>query len=79
MLATKVKLTQGGRLVVPADIRKALCVEVGDELLMKVADQELKIYKLHHAVKEAQALMAKYNSNKQRLSDEIIKDRRNET
>ncbi len=79
MLATKVKLSPGGRIVVPTRMRKALAMEVGDELFMKVENQQLKIFNLRHAVKEAQLLMAKYNPEKNCLSDEIIEDRRHET
>ena len=78
MLARKVKLSLGGRIVVPTDMRRALSMEVGDELFMKVENQELKIFNLRHAIKEAQTLMAKYNPKKIRLSDQIIEDRRNE-
>ncbi len=78
MLARKVKLSLGGRIVVPTDMRKALSMEVGDELFMKIENQELKIFNLRHAIKEAQTLMAKYNPKKIRLSDQIIEDRRNE-
>ena len=78
MLARKVKLSLGGRIVVPTDMRKALSMEVGDELFIKVENQELKIFNLRHAIKEAQTLMAKYNPKKIRLSDQIIEDRRNE-
>ncbi len=75
MLATKVKLSPGGRIVVPTKMRKALTMEIGDELYMKVENQQLKIFNIRHAVKEAQALMAKYNPQKIRLSEEIIQDR----
>ncbi len=78
MLSTKVKLTQGGRIIVPMNMRKALAIEIGDELLMQVENQELKIFNVHHAVTEAQKLMAKYNPLKLSLSDQIIEDRRNE-
>ena len=78
MLTTNVILSQGGRILVPAKMRKALGVEVGDELLMRVENQELRIFNLQHAVKEAQELMEKYNPEKKCMSDDIIKDRRNE-
>ena len=78
MIATKVKLGQGGRILVPGYMRKALEMEIGDELLIKVEGQELKIFNLQHAVTEAQNLMTKYNPQKKCLSAEIIKDRRDE-
>ncbi len=78
MLASKVKLGQGGRVLVPADMRRALGMHVGDELCIKVENQEIRIFNLQHAVSEAQNLMAKYNPQKASLSEEIIQDRRNE-
>ena len=78
MLATKVKIGQGGRVLVPAEMRKALGMKVGDEFLMKVENQELKIFNLQHAVNEAQNLMAQYNPQKKCLSAEVIQDRRDE-
>ena len=44
MFAARVTLSQGGRVLVPVEMRKALGMEIGDELLMKVENQELKIY-----------------------------------
>jgi bifunctional DNA-binding transcriptional regulator/antitoxin component of YhaV-PrlF toxin-antitoxin module len=78
MLSARVTLGHGGRVLIPVEIRKALGMEIGDEFLMKVENQELKMFSLHHAVQEAQSLMAKYNPKKISLSDEIIKDRRDE-
>ena len=79
MFASKVTLSHGGRILVPVEMRRALKMEIGDELLMKIENQELKIFHLQHAVQEAQSLMAQYNPKKISLSAEIIKDRRNET
>ncbi len=78
MFAARVTLSQGGRVLVPVEMRKALGMEIGDELLMKVENQELKIFNLQHAIQEAQDLMAQYNPKKKSLSAEIIKDRRDE-
>lgn len=78
MLATKIKISQGGRMIVPKNIRKALGIEIGDELCMRVENQELRVFNVRNAIKEAQKLMAKYNPQKKRLSDEIIKDRKDE-
>ncbi len=78
MLATKIKIATGGRLIIPIHIRKAMDIEIGDELLMKVENQELKIFNLNHAIQEAQSLMAKHNPQKIKLSEEIIQDRRRE-
>lgn len=78
MSAIKTIVSQGGRVLIPLDMRKALGIEIGDEVLMQVENQELKIFNLDHAVKQAQELMRQYNPQKKLLSDEIIQDRRNE-
>jgi antitoxin PrlF len=79
MFSARAMIGHGGRVLIPVEMRKALGIEIGDEVLMQVENQELKLFNLEHAVQEAQNLMAKYNPTKKSLSDEIIKDRRDET
>jgi|688.fasta_scaffold2137224_1 antitoxin PrlF len=78
MFSARATLGHGGRVLIPVEMRKALGIEIGDEIFMQVEDQELKLFTMQHAVQEAQALMAKYNPKKKLLSDEILKDRRDE-
>jgi bifunctional DNA-binding transcriptional regulator/antitoxin component of YhaV-PrlF toxin-antitoxin module len=78
MLSVKIKLGQGGRIIIPARILKALKIKKEDELLMSIKDEEIRIFNRQHAVTEAQTLMAKYNPKKICLSDEILEDRRRE-
>jgi AbrB family looped-hinge helix DNA binding protein len=78
MLSAKVILSQGGRIAIPARIRKALSMKEGDEFFIKVENQELRIFNREHAVAEAQTLMAQYNPKKVCLSEKILEDRRRE-
>ena len=38
----KTKLGQGGRIVLPAEFRKALGVKTGDELILSLKDDEVR-------------------------------------
>lgn len=76
MLATKAKIAHGGRLIIPAGIRKKMDIHVGDEVILKFEEDALKIFNLKHAVKEAQTTLAKYNKKKVLLSEELITERR---
>lgn len=51
----RVKLGEGGRLVIPAAMREALGVKPGDELALEVEDGELKIKSYMAVIRELQA------------------------
>lgn len=53
-------------------------IHTGDEVLVKHENQMSKIFNLKHAVKEAQAIVAKYNPHKLSLSQSLIAARRKE-
>jgi AbrB family looped-hinge helix DNA binding protein len=74
----RAKIGQGGRIVIPADLRKALGVGVGDELLLRVEDGELRAATRRAALKKAQAVVRRFVPEGVRLSDELIADRRRE-
>ena len=43
MRAAKAKVGQGGRLVIPAEYRRALGIEVGDTVVLRLEDGELRV------------------------------------
>ncbi|MDP3526853.1 MAG: AbrB/MazE/SpoVT family DNA-binding domain-containing protein [Hoeflea sp.] len=51
----RVKLGEGGRLVIPAAMREALGVKPGDEMALEVVDGELKVKSYRAVIKEIQA------------------------
>jgi AbrB family looped-hinge helix DNA binding protein len=51
----KVKLGEGGRLVIPAAMREALGVKPGDEMALEVVDGELLVKSYLSVIKEIQA------------------------
>jgi AbrB family looped-hinge helix DNA binding protein len=74
----KARIGEGGRIVIPAEIRRELGVGVGDELLLKVENGELRAWTRAQAIKRAQALLRKYVPEGVSLVDELIAERRRE-
>ncbi len=78
MLEYRTKIQDGGRLVIPADYRRALGMEPGEEVILKVQENELRIYPAHQALLRARQLLKKYVSKKN-LVEELVAERRRES
>ena len=76
MLDMRVRLGASGRLVIPAEVRRRLGLEAGDELVMRVVDGELRVTTLTAAVDRAQRRLAPYLAGTPSLVDELIAERR---
>ena len=78
MISIKTHLNQGGRIVIPADYRKALGLKPGDDVVLVLEDNEVRLVTPRQAVKRAQTLVRQYVSKGRMLADELIQDRRQE-
>ncbi len=78
MLEFKTKLGQNGRLLIPAECRQAMNLAVNDEIIILVEDGEATFFTLDHAVRRAQTIMKKYLKEGEKLSEQLIADRRKE-
>lgn len=74
----KTKIREGGRLLIPSEYRKALGLKPGDEVLLSLEDGEMRVVSARQAVVRAQALVRRYIPKNRKLSEELIKDRREE-
>jgi bifunctional DNA-binding transcriptional regulator/antitoxin component of YhaV-PrlF toxin-antitoxin module len=74
----RVRMSDGGRIVIPQHMRQALGVEPGQELLLRMDQDCLRVYSLRSAVKHSQAVVRRYVSEERSLSGELILDRRRE-
>jgi len=74
----KTTIREGGRLVIPAVYRKALGLKPGDEVLLTLEDGEIRVVSTRQAVARAQALVRKYVPKDRSLSEELIRERREE-
>jgi AbrB family looped-hinge helix DNA binding protein len=75
----KTIIKEGGRIVIPAAFRKALGIKTGDEVLITLENDEIKVISSRQAVARAQALIRSYIPEGRSLSDELIRERRNES
>jgi len=71
-------IAEGGRVVIPADYRRALGLKVGDEVILRLADGEVHILTRRQAIKKAQALVRKHVPERKSLVRELIRERRGE-
>lgn len=79
---SKALINDGGRILIPVNIRKALNLHVGDELLLKVEEDEIHMIPLSKAVWQAQGLVRQYNKDGLKLTDVLSElrkeDRKND-
>ncbi|HYG62772.1 MAG TPA: AbrB/MazE/SpoVT family DNA-binding domain-containing protein [Thermoanaerobaculia bacterium] len=73
------RLGEGGRLVIPAEYRKALGIDTGDELVLVLEDQSLRVLTPREGIRRAQALVRSYIPKGRRLSEELVRERRQES
>jgi bifunctional DNA-binding transcriptional regulator/antitoxin component of YhaV-PrlF toxin-antitoxin module len=73
------KLGEGGRLVIPAEYRRALGVDTGDELVLVLEERTMRVLTPREAVRRAQALVRSYIPEGRSLSEELISERRRES
>jgi AbrB family looped-hinge helix DNA binding protein len=79
VMQSKVRINQQGRIVIPAECRAAAGLKPGDELLIEpVGEGELRLRTRRQAIKEAQAMVARYLPKGRDLVQELIDERRAE-
>jgi AbrB family looped-hinge helix DNA binding protein len=71
-------VAEGGRIVLPAQYRRALGIEVGDEIVLRLEGDELRLLTRRQAIREAQELIGRYVPAGRSLVDELIEERRRE-
>jgi AbrB family looped-hinge helix DNA binding protein len=73
---TFVSINENGRLVIPALYRKALGIKAGDQVVLWMEDDELRITTMKRRIERAQRLVRKYVKPGVSLVDELIAERR---
>jgi bifunctional DNA-binding transcriptional regulator/antitoxin component of YhaV-PrlF toxin-antitoxin module len=73
-----VRVVEGGKIVLPAALRRKHGFQVGDTLVVEDKPQGVTILSLREAVAAAQAIVAKYVPADVSLVDELIADRQAE-
>ena len=73
---TRMRVNENGRVVIPASFRKALGINVGDEIVLRIEDDELHISTLKQRIQRAQRLVRQHVKPGTSLVDELITERR---
>jgi AbrB family looped-hinge helix DNA binding protein len=73
---TRMRVNENGRVVIPASFRKALGINVGDEVVLRIENDELRITTLKRRLARAQRLVRKHVKPGVSLADELIAERR---
>ncbi len=72
------KVQDGGRIVIPAEYRRALGLNVGDDVILSLEAEEIRILSRKEAGGRAKALVRRYVPEGTVLSDELLAERRRE-
>ena len=79
MQAQKVKVIEGGKLVIPAAMRRELGIAAGDTVLVDVDDGELRVRSLAQGIARAHEIVRQFRTPGISMTDELIADRRRES
>jgi AbrB family looped-hinge helix DNA binding protein len=74
-----VELGAGGRLVIPAPMRAALGIEIGDRLTVRLEDNQLKIVTYQEALRQARQVLKKYVPPGVDVVDDFLRWKREQT
>jgi AbrB family looped-hinge helix DNA binding protein len=72
------KVAHGGRIVIPAEIRKQLEIEVGENVNLEVENGSLRVTSSRAALRRLQDRLRKFVPEGVSLVDELIADRKEE-
>ncbi|MGH9521546.1 MAG: AbrB/MazE/SpoVT family DNA-binding domain-containing protein [Terriglobales bacterium] len=70
------RVNENGRVVIPAAFREAMGIRAGDEVVLRLEDDELRITTMKRRIERAQRLVRHHVKRGRSLSDELIAERR---
>ena len=77
-LEARKRLGEDGRVVIPTSFREALGINVGDEVILRIEDGEMRITTLKLRLERAQKRIRRYVKPVRSVVDELIAERREE-
>jgi AbrB family looped-hinge helix DNA binding protein len=72
----RLKVNENGRLVIPAEFRRALGIRAGDEIILIWKEDEIRITTMKKRIERAQRHVRQYVKPGVSLVDELIAERR---
>jgi AbrB family looped-hinge helix DNA binding protein len=78
MASQAVKIVDGGKLIIPAQFRRKLGIDVGDTVVVEMDEDGLHVRSLTSAVRHAQNIVRGFVPEDAHLADDLIVERRAE-
>ena len=72
------RIAEGGRVLIPSEIRRLLGLEIGEDVVLEVSENQLHISSLKAVVKNAQAKIESYTKGKISLTKNLKQMREEE-
>lgn len=72
----RLRLSENGRVVIPAQVRKELGVEAGGEIILERREDGYRMTTRRERIEEARRYLRRYVKPGVSLADELIADRR---
>ena len=69
------KIAENGRIVIPAALRRAIGLEPGGDVLLRVENGEIRLIPAHQAIKRAQQVVRQYAAPGESASESLITER----
>lgn len=73
------KISEGGRLIIPAAYRKALNLHVGDELIIRLEDGEIRLFRQSQAIERIRTAAKKHAVKNKNHTDDFLMARKQDT
>ena len=78
-MAQSVKIIEGGKFVIPAQMRLAMGISRGDTVVVELLPEgELRVRSLAAAIKKAQAIVGQSIGRNRSLANELMQERKEE-
>lgn len=77
MIGVSTKIVDGGRLVLPAAIRRAMDLRKGDSVVLELKGDELRVRSARAVVRDIQDMLRPFKTG-QSIVDELLEERRRE-
>lgn len=72
----RTRVNENGRVVIPSPFRKALGIQIGDEVVLRMEDDELRITTQQRRIQRAQRRARQYVKRGTSLVDQLLAERR---
>ncbi len=73
----KSRITEGGRIIIPAKLRKLFNLKIGEEIILRPMEDSILLVNKKQATKIIQSICKKH-SGEDSLADELILERKKE-